>query len=540
MIISEIQGGVLTLPNHRRACKILEYGKGEWWNSDKMLAHLDQAIDIAEELFPWARLIFRFDHSSNHTARGPDALNANNMNVGSGGKQNIMRDTEWVDKYNVAHQQSMVYTKGKLRGQPKGLRKVLTERGLLCDNDMPTARALQFLDPAGCSEKKEKLYRADMRKLLAAQPDFVNEKTLIHKMVEARGHICRFYPKFHCELPAIENYWCDHKRFCRCTCQYGIKGLRWVMRVGVEAVCQEAVRKYFANGRRWEATYRLQQERDKKAGSSTGSALTVSALVKLSGHRYKSHRRAAPTGPDGHSSQQPGLTEEEFQQLKREANCGCNECTGKPPNCDAALCPHHASWVKKRHGGDYSVAATSWWKKMTPAFRKRYTKKTRPRRTCPPKQKTFADSDSSGISTDEDWADDDSEPPAPESGGEEPPRASESGEEEPSSAGESEERSEAVLEEESEERSEVGLGEESDETEEESGSEGGNECSEGEKQGLRRAESGKRRAGRQLARAKKYPTPTKTPKRRKRASRRIPFKRCDKCQNRMSGCSCDM
>jgi hypothetical protein len=313
--ISEIQGGVLTLPNHRRAVKILEYGKGEWWNSEKMLAHLEDAIAIAEELFPWARLIFRFDHSSNHTARGPDALNANNMNVNPGGKQNIMRDTEWVDEQKVTHKQSMVFTDGPLRGKPKGLRKVLKERGLLDENDMPTAIALRYLDPAGKSEERQKLRRDDMRKLMAAQPDFVNEKTLIHKMVEASGHICRFYPKFHCELPAIENYWCDHKRFCRSTCQYGIKGLRWVMRVGIEAVCQEAVRKYFANGRRWEATYRPQQERTK---TDSDSALTVSALVKMTGHRYKSHKRAAPTRPDGHSCGQADLIEAEFDQLNKD------------------------------------------------------------------------------------------------------------------------------------------------------------------------------------------------------------------------------
>jgi hypothetical protein len=208
--ISEIQGGVLTLPNHRRACKIMEYGKGEWWNSEKMLAHLEDAIDIAEKLFPWARLIFRFDHSSNHTARGPDALNANNMNANPGaprGKQNIMRDTKWVDDNNATHKQSMVFTKISNKGKPKGLRQVLRERGLLDDDGMPTARALRYLDPGSeaeesgeeaevQTERNQKLRAGDMHKLMAAQPDFVNEKTLIHKMVEAKGHICRFYPKF--------------------------------------------------------------------------------------------------------------------------------------------------------------------------------------------------------------------------------------------------------------------------------------------------------------------------------------------------------
>jgi hypothetical protein len=39
------------------------------------------------------------------------------------------------------------------------------------------------------------------------QEDFVNEKPMIQHFLEARGHVCIFYPKFHCELNPIEMLW---------------------------------------------------------------------------------------------------------------------------------------------------------------------------------------------------------------------------------------------------------------------------------------------------------------------------------------------
>ena len=46
-----------------------------------------------------------------------------------------------------------------------------------------------------------------MRKMLAGQQDFINEKPLIQIVIEEAGHICWFLPKFHCKLNSIEMYW---------------------------------------------------------------------------------------------------------------------------------------------------------------------------------------------------------------------------------------------------------------------------------------------------------------------------------------------
>ncbi|KAI0244900.1 hypothetical protein BJV78DRAFT_1144295 [Lactifluus subvellereus] len=45
------------------------------------------------------------------------------------------------------------------------------------------------------------------RRLLFNQPDFVNQKSQLEEYITSRGHICDFYPKYHCELNFIEQYW---------------------------------------------------------------------------------------------------------------------------------------------------------------------------------------------------------------------------------------------------------------------------------------------------------------------------------------------
>ena len=77
--------------------------------------------------------MFLFDQSIGHTAYAEDALNANRMNVNPGGSQARMQDTMWN---GTVH--SMVQN-----GVPKGMRKVLEERGVnvagMKAEDMQTA-----------------------------------------------------------------------------------------------------------------------------------------------------------------------------------------------------------------------------------------------------------------------------------------------------------------------------------------------------------------------------------------------------------------
>jgi hypothetical protein len=45
------------------------------------------------------------------------------------------------------------------------------------------------------------------------QDDFVNEKPDIQHYLEGRGHVCIFYPKFHCEINPIEMLW-GYMKYC--------------------------------------------------------------------------------------------------------------------------------------------------------------------------------------------------------------------------------------------------------------------------------------------------------------------------------------
>ena len=45
------------------------------------------------------------------------------------------------------------------------------------------------------------------RRVLYCQPDFCSQTSHLAEYVQSRGHICDFYPKFHCELNFIEQYW---------------------------------------------------------------------------------------------------------------------------------------------------------------------------------------------------------------------------------------------------------------------------------------------------------------------------------------------
>jgi hypothetical protein len=128
--ITEVYGGIM-FHDGKIAAETLEYGKGNWWNSVKMIKQLTDVIAIRKKLFPWARAcIWRFDHSSNHTAKAADALDATKMNVGPGGKQPKMRSSTVLDlgsplSDKVLH---MVFEVGPQCGQAKGLKQVLLER----------------------------------------------------------------------------------------------------------------------------------------------------------------------------------------------------------------------------------------------------------------------------------------------------------------------------------------------------------------------------------------------------------------------------
>ena len=64
------------------------------------------------------------------------------------------------------------------------------------------------------------------KRILDLQPDFVEQKSLVHETFEAAGHLCIMLPKYHCELNFIEFFWGTMKRYLREHCDYTYSGLQ--------------------------------------------------------------------------------------------------------------------------------------------------------------------------------------------------------------------------------------------------------------------------------------------------------------------------
>lgn len=97
-----------------------------------------------------------------------------------------------------------------LRGHFKGMQKILKERKMWRDG--LKAECTGFKCAGGTAASN-----CCARRILFNEPDFVGQKSSLEELFESRGHICDFYPKFHCELNFIEQYWGAAKREYRLT-----------------------------------------------------------------------------------------------------------------------------------------------------------------------------------------------------------------------------------------------------------------------------------------------------------------------------------
>lgn len=81
----------------------------------------------------------------------------------------------------------------------KGIEQIIQERGL-----WPEAGLLAECPESKCPPNRD---NCCCRSLLFKQPDFVSQKSELQEFVESHGHLCDFYPKYHCEMNFIEQYW---------------------------------------------------------------------------------------------------------------------------------------------------------------------------------------------------------------------------------------------------------------------------------------------------------------------------------------------
>ncbi|KAL5469087.1 hypothetical protein EMCRGX_G030283 [Ephydatia muelleri] len=144
---------------------------GSWTYTDVM-DNVSKVIDEFELLFPGCQLLLTYDNAPSHVAKRKGALSTHAMNKSDGGKQPILTQLGWYDKYDndtgtvIRVQQQMWYT--GLDGMPigKGALTICKERGLPGVHD--------------------KMRRDELRALRNTQPDFTSVKPEIQEEVERR------------------------------------------------------------------------------------------------------------------------------------------------------------------------------------------------------------------------------------------------------------------------------------------------------------------------------------------------------------------
>jgi hypothetical protein len=206
-----------------------------------------------------------------------DALIATRMNLGPGGTQPKMRDGWYTNENGEKCIQSMTfpddYPVQKLRGQPKGIKKVLEERNLW------PKKKINLM----CKECSKKDADSDptrleccARRIISSQPDFLEQRSALEETTIKSGHIFERYPKFHCECNFIERYWGFVKRETRELCSYNYADLLKLIPEVLVNVPVTTIRKFARKSWRYMDAY------DKGLEGRT---------AEWAVNKYRSHRR---------------------------------------------------------------------------------------------------------------------------------------------------------------------------------------------------------------------------------------------------------
>ena len=187
----------------------------------------------------------------------PDALVASRMNLKPGGNQPIMHSTVYGPNNTL---QSMIFLTHEtdnpdLVGKPKGMRRILKERGLWREGLKKQCKKKKGEKGSEILDQCETGRDCCALRILENQPDFKGEVSMLQTLIESKGHECIFYPKFHCKLNFIEFYWAAVKRYTRENCNYSFKELEETIEKGLDSVPLKTIRRFAGRSKRWMDAY---------------------------------------------------------------------------------------------------------------------------------------------------------------------------------------------------------------------------------------------------------------------------------------------
>ena len=272
----------------------MKCAKGEVWTLEMLREQQKLIMDMEPEKY---EIVFMYDNSTIHTRLSPEALRANMMGVKPGGKQNrAMQSTTWngkeqtlqfkegdtllfdfsnnffvftkdgsIEQKNITKTKTIsgqkvkfqstedlmvlkkfkagVITKDNERsgliGEPKGMRQLLMERGLMTDQMIARCGAVQKRHSGSCCMLGCLLNCSDF-----STQDKLSRSVLFKDAVE-RGHHFLLLPKYHCELAPIERVWAVSKRYCRLNSTYTVVGLMANIKKSMSLVTATQIRQFF-------------------------------------------------------------------------------------------------------------------------------------------------------------------------------------------------------------------------------------------------------------------------------------------------------
>jgi hypothetical protein len=225
--------GWLRSPDGSKEAQVLfKAGKAceGYFTNEDILQQANKAMDILSECYPEDQHVLLFDNATIHLKRADDALSATKMPkntpavgrnwgcetnvIGPDGKAVYGPDGKYIKtKVRMQHgtfngqPQDFYFPPGHAReGVFKGMTVILEERGISTEGKL--AQCPKFKCKEGATE-------CCCRRMLYNQPDFVNVKSNLELICEARGFKVIFLPKFHCELNFLEQCWGYAKRAYR-------------------------------------------------------------------------------------------------------------------------------------------------------------------------------------------------------------------------------------------------------------------------------------------------------------------------------------